>query len=337
MPTNDFKALAIDPAANVLTQAQYLALVSILANGMSSGVVPSAQLNKMLRQSSVMAATLGQMIVDAGLDALDNGNIATLEANLKTAIQTVAAMNAPLPTGYYNRGGWQLSRSSATVLAMTAGKARSSSDTVNISAAAMSKSISSVWSVGNGGGAMDTGVAPASSILYWYAINRTADGVGDFIATANPLGPAMPAGYSGSRYIGSWPTSAASQLEVGVQVLGTFTYDAPPRDVNVTNQGTVAVAYTLRVPKRTGILAMLHATAWAGTGGSLLIQPGFGSNTSVAAAGSDLTWEVANAGQSAPVLVPTNSDGQIRATSNQASTTFACNTAGWMDTAIGAF
>ncbi|UMI06115.1 hypothetical protein JJ465_12885 [Klebsiella pneumoniae] len=86
MPTNDFKAFATGNSANVISQADYLALAA-LVSGFSSGKASSAQINKALRQSTVMASVLAQFISDsAGVDVLDNGNTAQILANLKTGM-----------------------------------------------------------------------------------------------------------------------------------------------------------------------------------------------------------------------------------------------------------
>lgn len=87
---NDFLPFATGGSANVLTQAQYAALISsVIANGFSSGVAQSAQLNKVWRQSSIMAAVLAQFAADySGQNSTDDGTTATLEANLVTAIRS---------------------------------------------------------------------------------------------------------------------------------------------------------------------------------------------------------------------------------------------------------
>jgi hypothetical protein len=89
MATNDFQTFAAGGGANVLTQAQYLALTSILANGFSAGVAPSAQLNKVWRQSSIISTMIAQFIVDqSAQNAADDGTTATLEANFIAAIRS---------------------------------------------------------------------------------------------------------------------------------------------------------------------------------------------------------------------------------------------------------
>lgn len=85
--SNDFLVFGGGAGANVVTQAAWAALAQRLS-GFTSGVAQSAQLNKAWRQSSIMAAVIGQFISDqSGQDALDDGTTATLVANLLTGIR----------------------------------------------------------------------------------------------------------------------------------------------------------------------------------------------------------------------------------------------------------
>ena len=87
--TNDFQTFAAAGGANVISQATYLALAA-KANGFQSGIAGSAQLNKVWRQSSIMSSMIGQFICDeANTNAVDDGTIATLEANFILALQAV--------------------------------------------------------------------------------------------------------------------------------------------------------------------------------------------------------------------------------------------------------
>ncbi|GAQ30199.1 hypothetical protein SAMD00023378_3882 [Ralstonia sp. NT80] len=89
MATNDFLPFAYGGGANVLSQAAYAALTSLLSGGYQSGVANSAQMNKTWRQSSIMAAVLGQFAADySGQNSTDDGTTATLEANLVSAIRS---------------------------------------------------------------------------------------------------------------------------------------------------------------------------------------------------------------------------------------------------------
>lgn len=87
--TNDIKQFAQGGGANVLSQAAYEALVSILSNGYPAGILDSNLLNKTLRQSNFVAAAVAQMVADQGYDVLDDGDLATFAANLTSALVDV--------------------------------------------------------------------------------------------------------------------------------------------------------------------------------------------------------------------------------------------------------
>lgn len=99
MAQNDFLVVAGTGTPNVETQAAYAASDAVAA-GYVSGVVPSNRINKSLRQSTVMASVLAQLIVaQTGNDAIDDGSTATLLANLTLALQAAsAAISAPIVT-----------------------------------------------------------------------------------------------------------------------------------------------------------------------------------------------------------------------------------------------
>lgn len=87
MGTNDIKAFAAAGGANVLTQDEYLALAA-LSTGFTSGKASSKEVNKALRQATLVAAALAQFISDKGdVDVLDNGDVSGL------ATKIIAALN----------------------------------------------------------------------------------------------------------------------------------------------------------------------------------------------------------------------------------------------------
>ncbi|MBU9819909.1 hypothetical protein J1782_08415, partial [Rahnella sp. BCC 1045] len=86
MSTNNFKPFAIGGGANVTAQSDYEALAA-LTSGFSSGKASSAQINKAIRQATVMAYVLAQYISDsASVDVLDNGNPTQILSNLKAGL-----------------------------------------------------------------------------------------------------------------------------------------------------------------------------------------------------------------------------------------------------------
>lgn len=96
MGTNDFLAFGGGGSANVIDQPTYAALAARLT-GFQSGTAQSAQLNKVWRQSSIVAAVVAQFIVNqTGQSATDDGTTATLLSNLATAVAVSARQNPVL-------------------------------------------------------------------------------------------------------------------------------------------------------------------------------------------------------------------------------------------------
>ncbi|EJJ0154904.1 hypothetical protein NHJ42_003296 [Salmonella enterica] len=85
MATNNFKAFAIDPNANVTPQAEWEALPALLS-GFISGPAKSAQVNKAIRQASFIAAALAQYTANkSGMDVLDDGDLNGFISKMGTA------------------------------------------------------------------------------------------------------------------------------------------------------------------------------------------------------------------------------------------------------------
>ncbi|ENG6107585.1 tail fiber protein [Serratia liquefaciens] len=99
MAKNEFLPFGTAANANVLSNADYLALPARPA-GFTGGVAKSEELNKVWRQTSVMANVLAQFIADqSGQDVLDNGDLATLKTNLQDAIKKYVNSGLPSASG----------------------------------------------------------------------------------------------------------------------------------------------------------------------------------------------------------------------------------------------
>lgn len=116
--TNDFLPFATAGGAPVLSQVAYAALVP--ANGYGAGLLPKENFNKAVRQGSAMAAAWGTFLNTAGQNANDDGDIATLAANIKAALDS-----------YYGAGGSSYSGSAPAVLSV--GAAAAAVGTVSVS------------------------------------------------------------------------------------------------------------------------------------------------------------------------------------------------------------
>jgi hypothetical protein len=96
---NDFQAVATAGAANVLTQAQYLALqATLIADGFQTGLANSQQMNKVLRQATMGCAALGAFISNEGFNANDDGVPANLATALQNAITALIGAVVSIPS-----------------------------------------------------------------------------------------------------------------------------------------------------------------------------------------------------------------------------------------------
>ncbi len=97
MAENNFKPFAVGAGANVSSQTDWENLA--LSTGFTAGIARSEQINKALRQGTVMASVLGQIILEqTAEDVLDNGDTAALKAQLLTAL-TSLQIDSVYPVG----------------------------------------------------------------------------------------------------------------------------------------------------------------------------------------------------------------------------------------------
>ncbi|EGK3590784.1 phage tail protein [Escherichia coli] len=96
MAINNFKAFALDPNANVTSQADWEALPALLS-GFTAGKASSAQVNKAIRQATTIAALVGQFIANSGADALDNADVNGLVTKFTSALIANLRLGAGAP------------------------------------------------------------------------------------------------------------------------------------------------------------------------------------------------------------------------------------------------
>lgn len=93
--TNNFLPFGTGSSPNVIDDATYNSLTA-RGTGFQSGVAQSQQLNKVWRQSSVIAAAVGQLIANTGANATDSDTIANLVAYIRTALAGSQATSSAL-------------------------------------------------------------------------------------------------------------------------------------------------------------------------------------------------------------------------------------------------
>lgn len=219
MATNDFLPFAGGVGANVLTQSAYAALTS-RTSGFSSGVAKSVELNKVWRQSSLIAAAVAQVVADiTGLDAVDDGTTTTLVANLKAAMraQSIGVVGS-------SRNAKMLITAASATATFTADEivVESSLGGLSYRVFSFNKTIN-LGTTGAGG--MDVGTAPVSGFVGIYAIYNPTTGASALLATNATSAAAqevygganMPAGYTASALVSVWNTDASRNLIIGFQ------------------------------------------------------------------------------------------------------------------------
>lgn len=109
MAKNDFKAFATGKNANVMSQEEWEALPALLS-GFTAGKASSAQVNKVIRQASFIAAALAQFVSDkTQRDVLDNGDLPGFVGLGEAAKRNVGTGENQIPdmSSYASGSGWR--------------------------------------------------------------------------------------------------------------------------------------------------------------------------------------------------------------------------------------
>jgi hypothetical protein len=274
------------------------------------------------------ASQVVQLDTSGKLPAVDGSQLTNLGSG------TVA-----LPKNYLS--GFILSRTSATVLGISAGVCRDSTNAVNMSlTSAWTKAIQSAWASGTGNGALDTG-SIATSTWYHVFVIAKSDGttdvcisnVGSLSPTATNLGL-----YTYYRRIGAFKTDGSSQITAFTQFGDEFLWADPPLDVNLDGTlSTAASNQTLSVPTGIKVRAILNICGLHGSTVTAIYvsspdandeAPDYNGNTLVGTLNVLSTSAVVATG---PSVVRTNTSGQVRFRSENTTTSCSATTLGWWD------
>ena len=195
--TNDFLPLAVGGSANVVDQATFAALSSLLSNGFQSGVANSAQINKIFRQSSTVSSAIAQIIADNNVNATDDGNVTTFKTNFMAALAAQLAISNASIQGDYKNLQASASGTSASISVSADEIIVENASNAYKTLRAVSLTVSGS---ANGANGLDTGSLAANT---WYAVyviynGTTTAGLLSLSATA----PTMPSGYTHKARVG---------------------------------------------------------------------------------------------------------------------------------------
>jgi hypothetical protein len=303
--TNDFQPYAYAAGANVVTQAAYTALVSLLENGLQSGVVQSNQLNKVLRQASIISAMIGQLITDAtGQNAVDDGTLATLEANLARALRGDIAYGTD--TGVANAYVVALA---PAPLALTAGMViRFEATNANTGASTLNVNGLGAVAITSGGAALPAGVIVAGG-HYEVIYSSTANAWLLLAQTAGAVAGALTQAAADARYV-----QRSGGIEWSVGAPGTLTANAIisalrcavpttfPPNFSGSSMGSMVAALSgqtlncIHVPAGATLAAsgtVVGSATWAASGITATLATSGGAALS-GAVGDTFLWQVAS-------------------------------------------
>jgi microcystin-dependent protein len=219
--TNDFLSIATSGGANVLSQVDYAAMTTFLDDGFSSGLVPSNQFNKVIRQSSVVSKMIGDFIVSQGLDALDDGNSSVLLENFSDAITALIAGavtgeptgkvslfgGSSAPTGYLECDGTAISRTTYAPLFAVIGTAYGvGNGTTTFNLPDMRGEFARGWDHSRG---IDYGRTLGSTQADEFKSHTHTTSVTDPGHTHNVLGTATLSGSDNNVYLPNTPNSGS--------------------------------------------------------------------------------------------------------------------------------
>lgn len=263
------------------------------------------------------------------------GISSSLSAGGATALTTTGKLYADASFFANYKGGLSLSNdllTPNTTINISGGSAVDSSNSVIIKLPPLSKTTSS-WSLGTGGGCLDTGSVANSTWYHVLAIERTDTGVSDVLCSTSITAPVYPSSYNVSRDIGAFETDGSANI-IGFYQIDNKFYRTSGRalEFTTTTLGTTAVLETLPdVPPGVSVTPLCGYTMSNDTKCVLLSSsvekdeaPDCTYPTS-AAPGFDALDNTTSQGvmNSVCPFMNTNSSQQIRARASASSTTLS--------------
>lgn len=194
------------------------------------------------------------------------------------------------------------------------------------------KRLDAAWAVGSGNGGLDTGEI-ANTTYHIFVIKRIDTGVVDALFSVSASAPTMPANYTKKRRVGSILRESAAIVAFN-QKGNYFFRKVPIQEFSTSDFGTSAVVRTLSVPL--GIIPIWIGSAYNINSGSAEDVYLWDTDLTDTAAGAAATTLVSNTALAGACQVQIRADGSAhiysRHSVGNASTTFALNTHGWIDT-----
>lgn len=264
-------------------------------------VTPAALASRTATESrSGMAAIGTQLVVNGGVD----------DTTIVSPKKLAQRLSVFLPIGYFSGlRMWNSPGAPATVINVNPGAAKSSDDlfdivlSTNLAAGLLA---SGAWAAGSGNQKLDIGIRAASNWYHLFLIRKVADGVAELLFSLSATTPTLPAGYTGSRRIGSVKTDSTGNIIPFINVGRQFYFSTPIKDVvgstSAASGGSSGSAtLALSVPPGVRVKVMTHV-AMSGIGGFTYMRPTDSSAVAMAfVTGAIPGWQVGIGGNTSDV------------------------------------
>ncbi|WP_164635056.1 hypothetical protein [Rhodopseudomonas sp. BR0G17] len=322
-----------------LGAAQGADLVPVHRDGDGTGIVTVDAITS-AGANAAAAAAAAVLASKANLDSPTFINTPTAPTpaagDSSQKLATTQYVDRILPTGHISGLIWSRNAANpSTRIDITAGKARSSDDTLSIILPAMTKRIDATFVAGSGNGGLDTGAVAANSGYYLWAIARSDQAAAaDVLISLSATAPSLPTSWDKKRLLGYVATDASAAIidflvfEGGDCVLFNAMLPLSLNSSNLPN-GTWT---TFSVPVPAKAEAVLGASIQNSSSTSALMLlstdlPNFG----VSASGSPLATIIAGNGMfgGAKVNVRVSASSQLKATPGAAGTQVFVQCYGW--------
>lgn len=233
--------------------------------------------------------------------------------------------------------GLTTSRSSATVLAVSAGECADSTNAVDIQLGAFTKSTAGTWAAGSGGNGMGAGLTIANTT--WYHVFAIINaGAADVYFDTSVSAANKPASTTAFRRLGSFLTNGSAQIISFTQNGSRFDLTTPVLDYTGTPGVTTAVTLALpSVPTGVVVEAILTGLMADATATNPMLYISALTQTDSAPSTTFVTAEIgtaasASAASSFGLRVMTDTSASIRRRVNSTTALLFITTNGWIDT-----
>jgi hypothetical protein len=323
------KSLALLPTASGVAQGAPISVTTSLT---------ATQLASIEDQITAAAATEA-LARDAEINTNLASQLTTIEGMISSQIASAVAglPGSPLIRSFLTGLGtaWVSTSSFSVAPGLT-------SDPANTGLMALASSLTkttALWVAGTNKGGLDTGTIAANTWYHIFAIANSNFTSIDVLFSLSPSAPALPAGYTFNRRIGSLRTNGSSSFTKYWQTDDLFFWDQVVNELNfVAISGLVTV--TLTVP--TGVSDALGAIIAIfaldqdndennGDDGHILVQALDQTVTSPAESNATTFSDEDSESNTTDLMFPVSSSAQIRINTDISNQQLSLWTRGWLD------